>query len=144
MDCLISWKNLLLAGIAFLLAVLFQTNADAEEKVVYKVVNSANANVVLRGIDDHLEASKNKPSIVVVAEGKGVDFLVEGAKDEDGKPYQPRITTLGDNGVQFRVCGTTLKSRRIDPKIFLPEAKVVPSSSKEIERLKDEGFVVMR
>ena len=47
--------------------------------------------------------------------------------------------------MEFRVCETTLKSRKIDPKKLLPQVKLVPSGVVEIGRLQaKESFVYLK
>ena len=60
--------------------------ADRDEKVVYHITDSAVATQALNNIRNHLNASP-KAKIVVVAHGAGIDFLLEGAKNKNGNPY---------------------------------------------------------
>lgn len=117
--------------------------ADAE-KVVYHVNDSENAMVALRNVQNHLNASKDA-RIVVVTHGKGIDFLLNGAQDKNGNPYEPVVQTLKGKGVDFRVCNNTLTSRKLDASAVIPEATVVPSGVAEIGRLQaKEGFVYLK
>lgn len=108
--------------------------AEREEKVVYHVSDSTNASTVLVNIRNHLNASP-KAKIVVVTHGAGIDFLLEGAKNKNGNPYDIAVQELADRNVQFRVCNNTLETRNIDKKQVLPEATIVPSGTAEISRL---------
>ena len=117
--------------------------ADAE-KVVYHVNDSENAMVALRNVQNHLNASKDA-RIVVVTHGKGIDFLLNGAQDKNGNPYEPVVQTLKGKGVDFRVWNNTLTSRKLDASAVIPEATVVPSGVAEIGRLQaKEGFVYLK
>jgi hypothetical protein len=116
----------------------------AEEKVVYHINDSENAMAALRNVQNHLNASKDT-HIVVVTHGKGIDFLLNGAQDKNGNPYEPTVQGLKDKGVEFRVCNNTLKSRKMDASAVIPEATIVPSGVAEIGRLQArEGYVYLK
>ena len=119
-------------------------SASAEEKVVYHINDSENATVAMRNVQNHINASPDA-KIVVVTHGKGIDFLLTGAADKTGNPYEPMVQGLKAKGVDFRVCNNTLVSRKIDPKTVLPEASIVPSGVAEIGRIQaKEGFVYLK
>ena len=119
-------------------------SASAEEKVVYHVNDSDNATAALRNIKNHLNADP-EAKIVVVTHSKGIDFLLAGAADKNGNPYEPTVQELKLRGVDFRVCNNTLKGRKIDPSTVLPEATIVPSGVAEIGRLQaKEGYVYLK
>jgi len=73
--------------------------------------------------------------IAVVAIGPGIDFLLAGAEDKNGNPFDASVEDLARQGVSFRICGTTLDTRHISPDKILPDAMVVPSGMTEIGRL---------
>jgi intracellular sulfur oxidation DsrE/DsrF family protein len=119
-------------------------SASAEEKVVYHVNDSENATAAMRNINNHLNAAPDA-KIVVVTHSKGIDFLLSGAADKNGNPYEPTVQALKAKGVDFRVCANTLKGRKIDPSTVLPEASIVPSGVAEIGRLQaKEGYVYLK
>lgn len=119
-------------------------SASAEEKVVYHVNDSDNATAALRNIGNHLNAAPDA-KIVVVTHSKGIDFLLAGAADKNGNPYEPAVQELKAKGVDFRVCANTLKGRKIDPSTVIPEASIVPSGVAEIGRLQaKEGYVYLK
>ena len=119
-------------------------SSNRQEKVVYHFNDSANATAGMNNIKNHL-ATTPDVKIVAVTHGKGVDFLLEGATDKDGNPYSVKVEELQAKGVEFRVCNNTLKTRNIDPKTVLPNAKIVPSGVAEIGRLQAlEGFVYLK
>lgn len=98
----------------------------------------------LQNIRNHLKADPSA-KIVVVANGDGIDFLVDGARDKHGNPYDAIVEDLVSQGVEFRVCHNTITTRKIDPSKILPEAKVVPSGVAEVARLESrEGFGYLR
>lgn len=118
--------------------------SNTQEKVVYHINDSANATAGMNNIKNHLASSPNA-KIVAVTHGKGIDFMLDGATDKDGNPYNVKVEELMAKGVEFRVCNNTLKSRNIDPKTVLPGAKIVPSGVAEIGRLQTyEGYVYMK
>ncbi|MEN3296839.1 MAG: uncharacterized protein V7642_6092 [Burkholderiales bacterium] len=118
--------------------------AEREEKVVYHISDSANASAALVNIRNHLNASP-KAKIVVVALGPGIDFLLEGAKNKNGNPYDIPVQELADRKVEFRVCNNTLEARNIDKSRLLPEATLVPAGVAEISRLQiQEGYAYLK
>ena len=83
--------------------------------------------------------------IVVVANGPGIDFLLDGAKDKNGNPFDAIVQDLVTQGVEFRACRNTLTVRRIDPSKLLPEATLVASGVAEAAQLQArEGYAYIR
>ena len=118
--------------------------AEREEKVVYHINDSAVASAALANIRNHLNASP-KAKIVVVTHGPGIDFLLEGAKNKTGNPYDAVVQELVNRNVEFRVCNNTLESRKIDKKDVIPEATIVPSGVAEVARLQiQEGYAYIK
>jgi hypothetical protein len=118
--------------------------AASEEKVVYHINEASLARVAMRNIQNHITASPDA-KIVVVTHGKGIDFLLNDAKDEKGEPYQTQVAGLKERGVDFRVCRNTLKGRKLDDSAVMMDATVVPSGVAEIGRLQaKEGFVYLK
>lgn len=117
----------------------------APDKVVYHVNDSgAQAVNALRNIGNHLEVNP-KAKIVVITHAQGVDFLMEGAKDRNGNPYNVRVEQLKAQGIQFEVCEITLRNRKMTRSQFIPEATFVPSGVAEITRLQQrEGYAYLR
>lgn len=98
----------------------------------------------LRNVKNHLDVDPTT-KIVVVAHAQGVQFLLDGAANALGNPYNIPVEELAARGVEFRVCEITLKSNKIDPKKLLPETKLVPSGVAEIGRLQArEGFAYLK
>lgn len=129
---------------ALLLATAPMAASAAEEKVVYHVNDSANARVALNNVSNHLNAAPDA-KIVVVTHGKGIDFLLKGAEDANGNPYEIGVQTLKSKGVDFRVCNNTLKSRKLDASAVAEEATVVASGVAEIGKLQaQEGYVYLK
>ncbi len=117
---------------------------EAQEKVVYHIDDSAVAMQAMRNVENHLAASPGV-RIVVVTHGKGIDFLLEDAKDRDATLYQPMVAKLKDRGVDFRVCNNTLRSRKLTKDAVIQETTIVPSGVAEVARLQArEGYVYLK
>lgn len=128
---------------ALLLATAPLAASAAEEKVVYHVNDSANARAALNNVNNHLNAAPDA-KIVVVTHGKGIDFLLNEAKDDKGD-FAPVVAGLKGKGVDFRVCNNTLKSRKLDASAVIQEANIVPSGVAEIGKLQaQEGYVYLK
>ncbi|HEY1042942.1 MAG TPA: DsrE family protein [Telluria sp.] len=132
---------------ALMLVAIFAGSAvaaEVQQKIVYHINDSAHASAALNNIRNHLAAAP-KAKIVVVTHGGGVDFLIEGAKNATGNPYDIPVQELADRGVEFRVCKNTLDGRKIDKARLLPETTIVPSGVAEIGRLQaEEGYVYIK
>jgi intracellular sulfur oxidation DsrE/DsrF family protein len=134
---------LALAGSAFA-----QTQPAAKDDAI-KVVYHFDAGLEqaakgLRNIKNQLDTAP-KTKIVAVAHAQGVQFLLDGAVNATGNPFNVNVEELEARGVEFRVCEITLKSNKIDPKKLIPQAKLVPSGVVEITRLQaKEGFVYLK
>ncbi len=139
----------IIAAAALLLSAYGTTAAAAEDsvapdKVVYHVNDSADARAALRNIGNHLEVNP-QAKIVVVSHSQGVDFLMEGAKDKNGNPYNITVEELKGKGVTFDVCEITLKRRNLEKSQFIPEAKFVPSGVAELAKLQQrEGYAYIK
>ena len=118
--------------------------STAPIKTVYHINDSAVAGVAMNNVKNHLSADPSA-KITVVTHGKGIDFLLDGAADAKGNPYNISVEELQAKGIEFRVCNNTLVSRKIDPKTVLPNAKIVPSGVAELAKLQaKEGFVYVK
>jgi intracellular sulfur oxidation DsrE/DsrF family protein len=114
-------------------------------KVVYHLAEGLDqASRALANIRNHLQAEPTT-KIVVVTHGDGIKFLLEGAKDRNGKPYDAAVGALASQGVEFKVCNNTLTAHNVPASKLLLEAKIVPSGVAEVARLQaKEGFVYLR
>ena len=119
--------------------------AVAQIKVVYHLSDGiAQASRAIGNIRNHLAADP-LAKIVVVTHGLGIDFLLDGAKNQFDQPYAGSVSDLANKGVEFRVCNNTLVSRNIPADKVVMEAKIVPSGVAEVARLQaKEGFVYLR
>ena len=104
----------------------------------------AQAQRAIGNIRNHLAAAPST-KIVVVTHGKGIDFLLEGARNDKGQEFEAAVADLVGRGVQFRVCNNTLVGRDIPKEKVIMEAKIVPSGVAEVSRLQSqEGFAYLK
>jgi uncharacterized protein len=107
-------------------------------KVVYHITDSeTQAALALGNIRNHLRADP-KAKITVVGLFKGIDFMLEGAADKNGNPYNIPIEELARQGVQFKICQNSMVFFKVDPSKVLPQVKPVPSGVAEIARLQSQ------
>jgi len=106
-----------------------------QEKFIFHITDNTSARGLLNNARNFLDAYDGKPKLVVVANGGGVDFLLQNAADKDGNPFNISIEKLQERGVEFRVCNNTLRARKIDPKTLLESAQLVPAGIVEVARL---------
>lgn len=125
--------------------VSMPAGAAEQVKVVYHLADGIDqASRAMGNIRNHLRAEPNT-KIVVVANGDGIRFLLAGAKERNGKPFDSAISQLAAQGVEFRVCGNTLAAHDVPVSQLLPEAKLVQSGVVEAARLQaKEGFAYLR
>jgi intracellular sulfur oxidation DsrE/DsrF family protein len=135
----------LLAAVSFQAAAATPAAPQREEKVVYHVSDIAQAGQALGNIRNHLRASPNV-KIVVVANGSGIDFLLDGAKNANGNPYDATIQEfVMRHNVEFRVCNNSLEGRHIDKSKVIPEATIVPAGVAELTHLQvQEGYAYIK
>lgn len=137
---------LLLSLIALTLTILPAGGAlAAEVKVVYHMSDGIDqASRGLASIRNHLRAEPDT-KIVVVALGEGIRFLVKGATERNGRPFDAAVTALARQGVEFRVCNNTLTAHNVAPSELVPEITLVPAGVAEIARLQArEGYAYIR
>lgn len=119
-------------------------DAGNRERVVYHLDDSGNARWAMILANAHLKQNA-KAQIVIVAHGPGIRFLIEGAEDGNGNPYEPDVFGLSGKGVEFKACAATLEFMDIPPEKVLEEAKMVPSGAYEIVRLQtQEGYAYLK
>ena len=127
------------------MSVAWAAGKDDPIKIVYHFdAGFEQATKGLRNIKNHLDVDP-KTKIVVVAHAQGVQFLLDGAVNATGNPFNIPVEELAARGVEFRVCEITLKSNKIDPKKLLPQTKLVSSGVVEIGRLQaKEEFAYLK
>lgn len=137
----------LVAALAACAALLATPAAWAQEgvKVVYHLNEGVQqASRAIGNIRNHLNAEP-ATRIVVVTHGPGIDFLLDGAQDAQGRSFAGAVGELAGRGVQFRVCRNTLDGRKIPAANVVLEAQVVPSGVAEVARLQGrEGHAYLR
>lgn len=132
--------------VAFLLAI--STAAFAQgDSVVYHIDDSATqATKGLRNIRNHLDVAP-ETKIIVVTHANGVDFLMEGAKDDKNAniDYAALVSALKSRGVKFEVCEITLKNRNLKKDQFILDAEFTPSGVVRVAQLQNrEGFAYIK
>jgi len=120
------------------------SHGKAKRTVVYHIDDSSRAIPMIRNIGNHRNADADI-RIVVVAVGKGIDFLLDGAMDDRGNSYDALVDTLMLRGVEFEVCRNSMEARKFTNDQLLPDVKVVPSGVAEIARLQiDQGAAYIK
>lgn len=142
-------KSLAILALAFSTLLSLGTPAHAQATTQIKAVYHVNTDVntvpaILNNIRNHLNASP-KDKIVVVTHGPGINFLLQDAKDSQGREFSGSVSDLVSKGVDFRVCNNTLTTRNISPDRVLMEARIVPSGVAEVARLQSqEGYAYLK
>ena len=118
---------------------------SAPVKVVYHLTAGLDeAQRAMGNIRNHLSADPSA-RIVVVGNSNGIEFMLDGAQDRNGYPFDATIQDLKSKGVEFRACGNTLTVRKIDRSKVIPDVTIVDSGVAEVARLQArEGFVYLR
>lgn len=135
--------------LALLATLSFTGIAQAQAMKQVKAVYHINTDVdtvpaILNNIRNHMNADP-KAKIVVVTHSKGINFLLQEAKDTQGREFSGTVSDLAGKGVEFRVCNNTLTTRKIDPSKLLLETKIVPSGVAEVANLQaHEGYVYLK
>lgn len=122
------------------------TSQDAPPiKTVYHLTNGLEeAQRAMGNIRNHLNADP-QAKIVVVGNGNGIEFMLDGAKDKNGNPFDATIQDLKGKGVDFRLCNNTLVTRKIETARVIPDVSIVPSGVAEAARLQArEGYSYLR
>jgi intracellular sulfur oxidation DsrE/DsrF family protein len=138
-------RNALFAGLgAGLLALTGRARAadkDGKAKVVYHVTRmDGQPERCLDFVRNHL-AGEPGVTIVVVANGSGIDFLLNGAKTKSGAEFAGNVGDFAGQGVKFLVCENTMKARNISKDKVLMDANFVPSGVVEAARLQNrDGY----
>ena len=120
-------------------------SATSPVKVVYHLTNGLDeAQRAIGNVRNHLAADPNA-RIVVVTNGNGIEFLLDGAKDRNGNPFEAAVQELKGRGVEFRVCNNTLVTRKIERTKVISEATIVTSGVAEAATLQArDGYVYLR
>lgn len=138
-------RNALFAGLgAGLLALTGKARAadkGAKRTVVYHVTRgNGQPERCLDFVRNHL-TDEPGVTIVVVANGGGIDFLLNGAKAKSGAEFAGNVGDFASQGVKFLVCEKTLAARNIGKDKVLMDAGFVPSGVVEVARLQQrDGY----
>jgi intracellular sulfur oxidation DsrE/DsrF family protein len=121
------------------------SSSNAPVKAVYHLTGGIDeAQRGMGNIRNHLAADPSA-KIVAVTNGNGIEFLLEGARDRNGNPFEVTVQELKARGVEFKVYNNTLVTRKIDRAKVIQEASIVPSGVAEAARLQArEGYVYLR
>jgi hypothetical protein len=118
--------------------------ATAQDAVVYHIDDAATQAVKgLRNVRNHLDVDPTA-RITVVTHANGVDFLMEGAKDNQGGAMAGPVAALVARGVKFEVCEITLKTRGLKKELFIQEADFTPSGVVRIAKLQKAGAAYIK
>lgn len=132
--------------VAFLLAISSTAFAQVDS-VVYHIDDSATqATKGLRNVRNHLDVAP-ETKIIVVTHANGIDFLMEGAKDEKNANinYAALVSALKARGVQFEICEITLKNRNLKRDQFILDADFTPSGVARVTQLQNrQGFAYIK
>lgn len=114
-------------------------------KTVYHLTNGLDeAQRAMGNVRNHLNADP-KARIVVVSNGDGILFMLDGAKDRNGNPFEATIQDLKSKGVDFRLCNNTLVQRKIDRARVIADVEIVTSGVAEAANLQArEGYSYLR
>jgi intracellular sulfur oxidation DsrE/DsrF family protein len=117
----------------------FAVAAMAADKVVYHVDDTATqATRTLRSLRNHLDVAP-KTQITVVALGDGVEFLLDGARDDKNNlEYASLVSDLKTRGVNFEVCELTIEKKNVDKSKFVLEATFTKSGVVRITELQNQ------
>lgn len=133
------------AVIAAALLISSAAVGAAEKVVVHINEGTDKAPVVLNNVKNLLDAMPIDTKVVVVGHGAGIDFMLDGAKDKNGNPFEVTMQTLKSRGVEFRACANTFKSRNLDTKTLSTEAVMVQSGVAEVANLQlKQGFAYLK
>lgn len=135
----------LAAGLLPALMLPAIASADEPIKVVYHLTEGIDqAARAMGNIRNHLRAAPDT-RIVVVTNGDGIRFLLKGARERNGRPFDAAVEALAAQGVEFRVCKNTLTAHDVPLDQLLPQATLVTSGVVEAARLQArEGYAYLR
>ena len=123
---------------------LAAASVSAQDKVVYHINDAkTHALAALRNVRNHLETDPTA-KVTVVADGFGVDFLLEDAKDRNGGLFAATVSALVNLGVKFEVCEITLRLRDLKREQFILETEFTPSGVVRLTKLQLQGHAYIK
>ena len=138
------FKHLIAAFLAAFAVGAYAAPGDPVKVVYHMNEDVDRAPQALRNVRNHLSVDP-KAKIVFVSHAAGIDFLMKGAKDKNGNPFEVTVQDLESKGVEFRVCEITLKSRNIQKSQLIDDVVYVPSGVAEVTRLQvEEGYAYLK
>jgi uncharacterized protein len=152
-------KNLKAVVLGALVLLTGAVAADeAKQKVVYHINGGDPAlqAATMANILNHLNAvGTDKIDLKVVLHGDGLSLLLypdamahtKMKSANATEEMQSKIAGLKENGVQFQVCGNTLKGRNVDADKDLYDVKpadVVPSGVAQLGILQSQGYAYIK
>ena len=130
-------KSLAIA-FSLMLGLALSTNTYAQDtpvRVVYHLTDGVEqAQRAMNNISNHLAADPTA-KIIVVGNGKGIDFMLKEAKDSNGALFSNKIEELSLRGVQFHLCNNTLETRKISKDKAIEIATIVPAGVVDVTNL---------
>jgi uncharacterized protein len=134
------------AAFALLLTLVlaFPTFAGEKQKVVYHLADEDKVAFVLNNVRNHIDGmgGPDKVQIVVVMHGPAVKSFVDiDAVDK----IRNGVKALQADGVEFDVCGNTLKSYKLTLDEMLPGLEEASSGGVvRIAQLESQGYLYIR
>lgn len=133
-----------IAGLLAAFALGMPLASHAQDQVVYHINDTTSQALGgLRNIGNHLDTDPSA-RITVVTHAQGVDFLMEGSRDRDNKPFIGLVSALRNRGVKFEICEITLKNRNLKREQFVQEADFTPSGVVRLAKLQKEGYAYIK
>ena len=123
---------------------LAAASVSAQDKVVYHINDAkTHALAALRNVRNHLETDPTA-KVTVVADGFGIDFMMEDAKDRNGGLFAATVSALVNLGVKFEVCEITLRLRDLKREQFILETEFTPSGVVRLTKLQLQGHAYIK
>lgn len=100
----------------------------------------ARANMVLHNIQNLIDdLGQDEVDVVLVANGEGIKAFLRAPN-----VHKARILSLVDDGVQFYVCGNSLRFLGLDKDDILKPAVIVSAGVSELVRRQANGWAYIR
>jgi intracellular sulfur oxidation DsrE/DsrF family protein len=114
----------------------------AEHKLVYQFNkgDEATQKAILFSVGAMLRQWGDNVEIVVVAIGRGLQFLAKKPKRPVSEETRERVSSLNEYGVKFHACGNTMKALKWEEKDMLPFAKYVEVGASDLMELQEQGY----
>ncbi len=110
--------------------IVYQLN-KADEDYIEHILFSAGEMLRKYGDDIH---------IVITAFGPGINLLGKQPKRPISALHRQRVQSLASYGVEFQICGNTMKSLGWGAQDIIEEAKIVPVGVDGLMQLQEQGY----